>query len=40
MGIAVRHLHFIEDDLTEDWLEAIDWDAIVGFILMLGGWSR
>jgi hypothetical protein len=40
MGIAVRNLHFIADDLTEDWLASIDWDAVIRFIIVLGGWSR
>ena len=33
-------LHFIEADLGEDWLASIDWDAVVGSILIRGGWSR
>jgi hypothetical protein len=33
-------LHFIEADLREDWLGSIDWDAVVGSILIRGRWSR
>jgi hypothetical protein len=33
-------LHFIEADLGEDWLGSIDWDAVVGSILVRGGRSR
>jgi hypothetical protein len=32
----VMGMHFIEADLMEDWLESIDWDTIVGWILIFG----
>lgn len=33
-------LHFMEADLGDDWLASIDWDAVVGSILIRGERSR
>jgi hypothetical protein len=33
---AGPRMHFIEADLREDWFAAIDWDAVVTQILVLG----
>jgi hypothetical protein len=38
--MTMSGLHFIEADLREDWLGSIDWDAVVGSILIRGGWSQ
>ena len=29
-------MHFMEADLTEDWVAAIDWDTVVSWILVFG----
>jgi hypothetical protein len=28
-------IHFIAEDLAEDWLASIDWDAIISFIFVV-----
>jgi hypothetical protein len=32
----MANAHFIEDDLTDDWVATIDWDVVISLILIFG----